>query len=401
VPTLFYLAYQGLNDRDIQRDYARFFLPVHPPVAAMPRSRGGGSSKIRVGFISRFFRDHTIGRLMRGLIAQLSRDIFEVTVLAIGHSEDAMARFIQEHACHYVRLPQNPLAAAPIVAGQELDLLFYTDVGMESTNYVLAHSRLAPVQCVTWGHPVTTGLPMIDYFLSTSALELDNADEHYTEQLVRLKHLSIYYYRPCLAAAAKTRQAFGLAADRHLYLCPQSLFKLHPEFDSYLQGILQADLQGQLILLNVQQGGSQQLLETRFRRTMPREQERITFLPRQTTEDFLQLLRVADVMLDPLHFGGGNTTYEALAVGTPVITLPGPFLRGRITYACYRQMELFDCVAENRDDYIQRAVRLGTEPEWRHEVRSRILARHEVLYENAEAVREVEQFLIEAVNRSR
>ena len=109
---------------------------------------------------------------------------------------------------------------------------------MEPITYTLAFSRLAPVQCVTWGHPVTTGIPTIDYFISSEALESEESDQHYTERLVRLKTPAIYYYRPETPTSLKDRAAFGLPESGALYMCPQSLFKLHPSFDEILAGTL-------------------------------------------------------------------------------------------------------------------------------------------------------------------
>src|SRR5262249_21987089 len=139
-------------------------------------------------------------------------------------------------------------------------------------------------------------------------------------------------------------------------------------------------------------------LAGRFRRAWPDVADRVRFLAPLSGEDFLHLQAAADVLLDPLHFGGGNTSYEAFAVGTPVVTLPGPFLRSRITYACYQQMGVTDCVAHDAEDYVRIALRVAKEPEWRADVRGRILAAHAALYEDAEAVRELEEFLLTAVS---
>ena len=87
-----------------------------------------------------------------------------------------------------------------------------------------------------------------------------------------------------------------------------------------------------------------------------------------------ELLAVSDVLLDPIHFGGGNTTYEGLAVDTPIVTLPSNFLRGRITFAFYKQMNMLDCVVENRQDYVKLALRLGTDSDYRDAIRTRSLS---------------------------
>jgi predicted O-linked N-acetylglucosamine transferase (SPINDLY family) len=80
-----------------------------------------------------------------------------------------------------------------------------------------------------------------------------------------------------------------------------------------------------------------------------------------------------------------------------VVTLPSGFLRGRITYALYRAMGVEEPVARNLEDYVERAVRLGTDAAWRDAVRARILAANQRIFENPAGVRDLEAFLVRAV----
>ena len=134
--------------------------------------------------------------------------------------------------------------------------------------------------------------------------------------------------------------------------------------------------------------------------TMPDVAAQIRFLPPQPHADFLQLNALADVLLDTIHFGGGNTSYEGLAVGTPIVTLPGPFLHSRITLALYRKMEMTDCVVDSPAAYIDLAVRLATDGGLRHNMRERIAATSGRLFEDLEEVRELERFLERAATRT-
>jgi len=390
-PNPFYLVYQGKNDRELQRAIASLYAA--PPDPPLPR-RCGSPGKIKVGFISRCLKNHTIGRLMRGTIAHLTRDLFSVTVLSVGSSHDEIADFLRQRAEHYVEVPLHLPAARQTIASQELDILFYTDIGLDPVTYSLAFSRLAPVQCVTWGHPVTTGIAAIDYFISSELLEESGAEDHYTEKLVRLKNLAIYYYRPSASASPKGPAAFGLPEGRHLYGCPQTLFKFHPDFDAILEGILVRDPLATVFLIEGKYRHWDEVLRSRFARTLPHVHERIQFLPTQNYENFLSLMALADVLLDPIHFGGGNTSYEGLAAGVPIVTMPSEFLRGRITLALYKQMNLRDCVVHTPEEYVNLAVRLGTEDDYRLHIRSQITARNEVLFENPAGVRELEQFFL-------
>jgi predicted O-linked N-acetylglucosamine transferase (SPINDLY family) len=347
--------------------------------------------RIRLGLISRFFRQHTIGRLNMGLVEQFDRDAFEVTVLSVGDRQDDVATYMRERADRFVTLPPRLDVARGLIADQKLDLLYYADIGMDPVTYSLAFSRLAPVQCVTWGHPVTTGIPTIDHFISSESLESPGSEAQYTENLVRLKSLAVYYHRPTLSTP-KTRADFGLDEDATLYGCLQMLWKFHPDFDPLIGEILRRDPRGQvLIVAGLTQQWDDQLMN-RFRRTIGDVAGRIRFLPRQKYDDFLALTSLCDMMLDPPHFGGGNTTYEALAFGVPVITIPSNFLRGRISKALYDQMGMTDFVAESTQHYIDLAAHLGLNRDARREAKQKILDTCGVLFENTAGVRELERF---------
>jgi protein O-GlcNAc transferase len=393
VPT-FYLAYHGMNDRDLQREIAR----LYDVRAVTLRERPAGlRAKIRIGFISRYFKNHTIGWLMRGLIAKLSREFFDVTVLSVGAHSDAPAQWIREHSDHYVVLPHSVAQARHIIAQQQLDVLFYTDIGMDPVTYSLAFSRLAPVQCATWGHPVTTGIETIDFFISSQELDSAESDEHYTEKLVRLKNLAIYYYRPAISGPLQGRAAFGLPESGCLYACPQSLFKIHPEFDDILGDILRQDPTGSLVLIQGKRPSWKDLLRQRFAERIPDVLDRIFFVPQLEYGRFLNLNALADVLLDPIHFGGGNTSYEGFALGLPIVTLPSPLLRARITRTLYQQMGVMDCIVNNPREYVELAVRLGTDRDYCEAIKEKIKGASDVLFENASGVRELEEFLQNAV----
>jgi protein O-GlcNAc transferase len=267
--------------------------------------------------------------------------------------------------------------------------------------YFLAFARLAPVQCVSWGHPDTTGIANLDYFLSCDAMEPDGADAHYSETLVRLPGPTVYYPRPIFDARLKNRAELGLDGTAHLYVCPQSLFKFHPDFDPVLVEILRRDPNGRLVLVQGAHRHIDDLLIERLTRDAPDIATRIVLLPALNRSDFVALLAASEVMLDPLHYSGGNTSLEAFAVGTPIVTWPGAFMRGRHTYGFYKLMGLADCIARDMADYVAIALRLGTDPAWRATVSRRIRDASGVLYENADTVRALEDFLVDAVARAR
>ncbi len=386
IPSSFNFAYHGRNDRLVMQNLARVYRGVECCESAKSGSSRPRRQRPRIGFLSAHFCNHTIGRLNVGLIERLPKEKFEIAVISLRRHDDDFSQRFQQAGDHYIVVPRSPEAARQAIASLDLDVLIFADVGMDALTQTLCYSRMAPIQAVTWGHPDTTGSPAMDYFISSHLAEPAEGEQHYSEQLVRLPTLGVYYERPQLSGPNRTRESFGLASDRHLYLCPQTLFKFHPTFDEVLRGILRADPQGEVAVIEGRVPTWTAALRGRWQRTMPDEMPRIRFLPALPQPDYLHLLSLGDAMLDPFPFGGGNTTYEALALGTPVVTLSAEFLRGRLALGMYQRMGYSELIAESPDDYIHRALRLGCEPDFNRQARAAISQTCAILYNNPEDV---------------
>jgi uncharacterized protein (TIGR03032 family) len=384
VDTSFYLAYQGENDREIMADLGRVYRGVEPPDSLLRRRPKG--RKIRVGFLSAYFRDHTIGRLNVGRIGGLSRTDFDVTVLALHRAADPMVDAFRSGADRFVTLPRQVREARRQIMDMELDILVFADIGMDAMTQSLCYSRMAPIQASTWGHPDTSGSPAIDYFVSSALAEISEAQAHYTERLALLPTLGVHYDRPALNGPVRTKESLGLDPKKTSYVCPQTSFKFHPVFDEALSGILEADPEGELVVMEGRVPAWTEALRRRWERVLPDGLQRVRFLRSMPQPEFLHLLASADVVLDPYPFCGGNSSYEALAVGTPVVTYPSPYLRGRLTDAMYRRMEWMDLVASSPAHYIQLAAELGRDQVRNRSARETIRSRAGILFNNNEDI---------------
>jgi len=401
----FHLAYHDRDDRELLERTAAVLRQRLPDLnAAAPhlpawRPPADTGRRLRVAFCSEFFYAHTIGRLYRGLIAGMDRSRFEVIVLHGSNSvRDRFREDVDRFAHRAEVLARSPEEQRRQIAALAPDVLFFPDIGMSAQTYFLAHGRLAPVQATSWGHPNTSGLDSLDYFVSCDAIEPEGAETSYTEGLVRMGRLPGCYPRPA-AALNLPRAALRLPEDGVLYGCPQSLFKLHPDFDPVLARIAEADPAGHIVLLAASSPGWTTALKERWAGTHPVLLDRVHFLPRLSHEGFMAHLAHIDVLLDPLHFGSGNTLYEAMAFGTPIVTWPGRFSRGRIVAAAYRQMGVADPpIAPTPEAYARVAIELGRDAGRRSALRAELQAKaREALYEDRLAVREFEAFLVAAV----
>ncbi len=401
--TNFLFAYHGVDDHALQEKIANFYLRACPelswaaPHCAEP-GRNADGRRIRLGLASAFFHGHTVGKLFHGVIKHLSPDRFEKILFHASGKRDEISEACENSVDKVVALGTSNLAQARRqIAAEELDILFYPDIGMDSLTFFAAFARLAKVQCCSWGHGITTGIPNMDYFISCGAMEAPDGQKYYSEKLVRLEHFPMFYYRPDKPRHDYSRSALGLPGEGALYVCPQSLFKFHPNFDETLGALLRRDRQGWLVLIADNfEGHWQSRLMDRFRRAFPDRAERVVFIDRLPGGDFLGLLRIADALLDVPQYSGGNTTLEALSFGAPVVTWPGPLLKERVTAAFYRYIGITDLVADGSQAYVEIAFRLAHDRPWRKEITSRILERSGRLYENMEAVKKMEHFFIAA-----
>jgi protein O-GlcNAc transferase len=399
--TTFNLSYHDTNNRDLQATLARAYLTACPSLAqaaphcAAPPRR----SRPRVGFISRHFANNAVGWCFHGVLRHMPRADMEVIALRFGESDDPLWQSIAADVDAAVVLPARLAAARSRIAELALDALVYTDIGMEPLTYFLAFARLAPLQCLLGGHPDTLGIPALDLYISSDLQEPPDAAAYYSERLVRLPGAPTYYDRPRLPSPLKPRSAFGLPDHVPLYFCAQTLIKIHPEMDALFAGILARDPDGLLLLPSGYTLPLVDRLRHRFARTLGPLADRVHFLPTMSHNDFMNVMALADVSLDTRPFGGGNTSWQAIAAGTPVVTWPGRFLRGRYTQALYRLADVTDTVVDSADAYVETAVRLARDAAFRADVTARVEAAAGRLFSDMTHVRALHDTILRALGR--
>ncbi|AIL65764.1 putative O-linked N-acetylglucosamine transferase, SPINDLY family [Rickettsiales bacterium Ac37b] len=402
---LFHLAYHGFNDKELVSKFnvlykknMQYFNYVAPHVMKISQSKS--LKKIKVGFLSHYFWEHSVGKCFNVLIKKLGDlDDLEIIVFTEKRKKDSALQNLIEGKILYRELPSNHEYAIKIVAEEELDILIYTDIGMNEETYALAMARLAPIQCCLSGHPVTTGLSTIDYYISSRNFEPVNAKEHYSETLILLDNLPALIARPELPEF-ETDLSFLNLPDGTYYVCPMTLYKIHPEFDEIMANILQADPNGIIILFDdAKLKHFAKILCRRFAKTMPESYQRVIFIPWLNRDQFKQMLLKAHVILDPIHFGGGTTSYFMLGLGIPVITLPMESLRSRVTYSCYKLMNIEDMIAHDKVHYAEIAVKIANNKELYDRLSKLIMERNDVLFNNEkELVKEMHELMHDLIS---
>jgi protein O-GlcNAc transferase len=396
----FALPQQGRDDRAEQALYGELLHRVAAaryPDYARPLPSRPRDGRPRIGFATAFFRYHSMAKTHGAWATHLNPGWFEVFAVHTGPDRDAMSDDIERSCEHFVHHPARGAALLKVLRELDLDVLVYPDLGMEPSMLLPAALRLAPVQCQGLGHPITSGLPTIDWALSSALMEPANGDSQYTERLERLPNLSFCYSRERILQQRGKADLRRLRRRRIVYLCTQNLGKLLPQHDHLFARILQAVPDSELWFL----ARPAAAITERFRERLLavcRERgigaDRVVVHDRIGPEAFLALNAAADVYLDGIGWSGCNTTFEAVALGLPVVTLPGDLMRQRHSFAMLEMMACTETVAASEDDYVDIAVRLGLEDAWRERMKAQILERGPRIYDDETPIRALESFFL-------
>lgn len=399
--TNFYLQYQGKNDVELQKQYGQF---VHQVMAAnypewvKPLSPifPLQNKKIRVGYVSNCLRAHTVGKLMLGWIKNHNYQEFETYCYHVDKNVDYLTQQFHLYSNYFHHIPEDFESICKQITSDKLDILVILDIGMHPEMTKLAGLRLAPVQCTSWGHPITSGIPTVDYFLSCELMEPENGQEHYSEKLICLPNIGVSYTKPIIPEPKKLRSEFGLKDESIVYLSCQSLFKYLPQYDYIFAAIAQKVPQAQFVFISHDSIHITEIFRKRLKNTFAKlnlnSEDYCVISPRIGWNDYCNINQLSDIFLDTFSWSGGNTTLEAIACNLPIVTCPGEFMRGRHSYGILQMLGVTETIAKTEAEYIDIAVKLGINQQWKNSIVQKMIERHSYLYDDKTCVEALEEF---------
>jgi CRISPR-associated protein Csy1 len=164
------------------------------------------------------------------------------------------------------------------------------------------------------------------------------------------------------------------------------LFKIHPENDDLIARVVASDSSITLVLFAERYPSMTHAFMRRLALSFERHglslRERARVLPRVSHEDYLRVNLACDLMLDTLHWSGGNTTLDAIACGLPLVTLPGKYMRGRQSAAMLRLIGLPELIAGDAAEFVRIAGDLAGDGERRVAIRRTMHDRDAAIFED-------------------
>ena len=404
----FLLAYHEVSNREVLARYGKLCASLmqgwQRAAGLAPPARAARRSPIRVGIVSAHFFDHSVWHaFVRGWVERLDRRRFELHLFHLSAKRDKETARAASAAAAFHEGKGQFEQWARFIHGSRMDVLIYPEIGMDATTAKLSALRLAPVQATSWGHPETSGLPTIDYYLSCEAFEPPGAPAHYTETLELLPGTGCWLPRDLDDAQDAPPPAAALPEAEVRLICPGTPFKYAAEHDALLVEIIRRVPGGKLVFFRSKPEVLTARLERRLRAAFDRAglafDRHAVFLPWQEPRAFLSLLGKADLYLDTIGFSGFNTALQAVRCGLPVVTREGRFMRGRLASGILRSIGLDELVATSDSAYVELAVALANDAGRRRDLRERLRSARERLFEDDAPVRALEAFLARAVAR--
>jgi predicted O-linked N-acetylglucosamine transferase (SPINDLY family) len=257
----YYLSYHGRNDVKINSEIARLFrrscqvcafkAPHTIDYTPVPADK-----KVRVGFISYYFREHSVSKMTLGLLKGigLHRDKFHTVLYQFGY-KDHITEKLAAHMNKFMHLERgyDLQRTQRLLADEQLDVLVFPEIGMDPHAYSIAFGRYAPIQIAMHGHAQTTGVSTLDYYVSYKGFSEPKAQSHYSEKLLIVDgytpltryydlvphQLSPHLYTEQGRNAFKAR--FRIPSTVTVYACLQTIFKVDPRMDQVALRILEGD----------------------------------------------------------------------------------------------------------------------------------------------------------------
>jgi len=397
----FYLAYHEQNNRELIVRFgalcgrlAKRWQDQQKLVVRTPK-RG---PRVRVGVVSAHLCDHSVwNAITKGWFKHLDQRKIELHAFSLGSIHDRETDFAKSRSARFIEGLATSRRWADAILAEPLDILIYPEIGMDPMTAKLACLRLAPVQATTWGHPETSGLPTMDYYLSAAAFEPDGAQDNYTEKLIALPGLGCCYEALEVANEPLDLRTLKVDLSIPMIVCPGTPFKYTATHDRLFVEVAQRLERCQFLFFKHPRGTlSAQLMHrlgAAFAKAGLNTLDYIVEVPWLSRAQFYSLLQQADLYMDTIGFSGFNSAMQAIECGLPVVTREGKFMRGRFASGILRELGLPELIAESNDDYIDLVVRLAGDSPLRSFLKHRIADSRRKLFDDANSIRDFEAFL--------
>jgi predicted O-linked N-acetylglucosamine transferase (SPINDLY family) len=372
---LFYLQDNLEENRWFQNGAAKLFNQnlIANTAVKLPLSHSyhpHSEKRLKIGYIAHTLRSHSVGWLSRWLFQYHDRDSFHLSLYLFGcDPQDPFYLEWFEQKVDEANFSKDDIPAiAEKIRDDKIDILIDLDsITLDHTVTVMG-LKPAPIQA-TWLGWDASGLSTVDYFIADPYVLPMDAEQHYSEKILRLPQTYIAVNGFEVDVPTLSRHDLGISADGVVYYSSQSGMKRHPETIQLQLQIIKEVPNSYFLIKGLADEASIQEMFLDLATDMGIAAERLKFLSMMPSEMVHRAnLGIADVVLDTFPYNGATTTLETLWMGIPLVTRVGTQFAARNSYAFLMNVGVTEGIAWSAEEYVEWGTRFGHDLQLRLEV---------------------------------
>ena len=345
-------------------NYGKFLdqnLQLIPQNQLVEISKVSGS-KIRVGFLSSdILNGHSITYFLKTVLSNYDKDKFEIILILSNSKEDKSTQDFKKSVNDSINISKlNNIEAVNKVRELKLDIIIDL-MGYTSTQRIeLFKNRMAKNQIIWMGYCNTTGLENMDFIISDPNLIKSDEEKLYSEKVIFLPKI---WNSHCGFDFERKQNPPPFIKNKYFTFGSFNNFdKINEEVISVWSNILKKIENSKLVLKT----SSKRLATKRLKELFQKKGvlDSIKFIEREKEfEKHLENYNEIDIALDTFPYNGVTTSFEAIWMGVPVVTMEGYNFNSRCGESINKNLNMEQLIAKDEEDYIQKVVKLSSNQE--------------------------------------
>ena len=328
--------------------------------------------KIKLAFLSADIKnEHSIAAFLKTIIKNVNKDKFELILFSNSNKnkEDETPPDLKIYFDKWINIQNlNDIEAINIIRKNNINIMIDL-MGLSSLNRLsLFKNRLAPIQVLWLGYNNTSGLSQMDYLIADPNLIKKNEVKFYSEKILFLPN--IWNCHSGFSILRKENPAPLINNNHITFGSFNNTNKISDEVVSVWSNILKSTNNSRLIIKS-SHVYSDEILKEKFEKNKVLNQ--IIFLDRKSSfKEHIDEYKKIDLALDTFPYNGVTTSFEAIWMGVPILTLKGFNPNSRAGESINKNLNMNYLIADNKDEYLLKAIELSKNFEKVIEIRKNI-----------------------------
>ncbi len=314
--------------------------------------------KIKIGFLSADIRgEHSITYFLKEILSDYNKENFSIVLISNELVEDKTFKEFSKKVDGNINISNlGDVEALNLLRNLNIDILIDL-MGLTSEQRIeLLNLRVAPIQILWLGYCNTSGVKNVDYIIADKNLIHEKEKEFYSEKILYLPQ--IWSAHSGLIIKRKEKNFPHIKNGFITFGSFNNFNKINEEVAKTWSSIIKKNQNSKLILKTSTRIQTKKRLYELFKKYGV--DKSITFMDHKDTfKDHLELYNNIDIALDTFPYNGVTTSFEAIWMSVPVLTMKGFNFNSRCGESINKNLDLKELIAEDEDDYISKAVNLA------------------------------------------